>query len=826
MSIPTNPPGPDGRAPRARSVRALACGLRGAIRFAWLLFVLGLGAMLYLWVVGLPDSFTDRILARIDSEPFQIAIDRLGLDPTEGIVAGGVYVYRDRDFSEPLARAADVTLLVNWRGALRGGPLLRAVRIRDGALRLPPWGVATAEAPDARLGLTGLRGEVRLDRELVEVPDLEANLFGIVVQGTGALARGAAAPARNVWRDLAAFLDALQNAPPGVPSIVNELNGLRFAEPARASIRFFIDPARPEAWEVEATVDTGAARVRGADFDSVRCEAVLRGYSLRLPDATFGARGRRCHLTGALDLATRIVEARLYSDLPPEQWIAMMPKPWQRHLRAAGIVVDGSMRSEVWTGPVRLDEVAHAIGGWVALERAAVRGVWMEKGYCSIAVSSNTVTFGEIAGVVGRSSGRGPIEGSVVWQRGDGRVDGSLALTCDPNELVPMLTSNQAPFVRRFAFAGAPPRMDVRFTRTPDAGIEMEGHIAATNLAYRGVGLSTLSADLLHSNHVLALHPLVFTRPEGETRGTLVLDFSNHLYEVAMDGAAHPHAIGGILGPRLHEALSAWRFDGPVRMSARGRVDGENFDDRTDLVIDAEAWQVGRSNWMADRCSFTLDARGGRYLATNIVGEAYGGTFTAALLVEADPLGTGHVMTIGADFTNAALARLAARRTHTTDAELEGLLSGFVVVSGIVENLRGPATAGHGALRIDHGALFRLPLLGGLSKVLSMIYPGLGFASQTDLHCTFVIEDGAVRTEDARMEGDVLSMRAEGRYEFTGKVRFNVEVQLLRRGPVAAVLRFVTMPVTKLLEVQLSGTVDDPKWRPVNLPKELFLIFE
>ena len=33
-------------------------------------------------------------------------------------------------------------------------------------------------------------------------------------------------------------------------------------------------------------------------------------------------------------------------------------------------------------------------------------------------------------------------------------------------------------------------------------------------------------------------------------------------------------------------------------------------------------------------------------------------------------------------------------------------------------------------------------------------------------------------------------------------------------------------PVTMLLIFQLSGSLNEPQWRPVNLPKELFLIFE
>ena len=46
------------------------------------------------------------------------------------------------------------------------------------------------------------------------------------------------------------------------------------------------------------------------------------------------------------------------------------------------------------------------------------------------------------------------------------------------------------------------------------------------------------------------------------------------------------------------------------------------------------------------------------------------------------------------------------------------------------------------------------------------------------------------------------------------------------KGGVAQVVRFVTSPVTKLFEFHLGGTMNEPKWTPSNLPKEMFLIFD
>lgn len=822
---PPGPPPPDRRPPAWRRVATfLVRFTHFVIRTAWTLCVVALCLLLYLWVVGFPEVVKDRVVDRLDTAPFQLAVDHVILDPTEGLVARGVYLYRDGDFSEPLARAESVTLDTSWRRTLRGDPGVHVVRLKGGSLRLPSW---QADAAAERVALSGLDGTVLIEPASFRVPELSARLWGFQVAASGTVVRPPAAPGGEPWRELAAFLDGLQQAPARVPEVITELTSIRYRDPAHAHLAFAIDPARRDAWRVRATVDTGRMWMREAEFDSLHAEAELRGHDLTLPEATLGAGGRRCHVTASLNLTSRVVEARMYSDLPPAPWIAMMPKPWQSALRSAGIEVSGSMRSEMWTGPARLEHALHALGGWVSIEQARVRGLWLEKGYVSLTASSNQVAFNHLSALAGLGPGRGPAEGSFVWHRAERRVDGSLSLHLDPNELIPLLSSNQARVVRRFTFPGPAPLFTGRFQHwlaEPDR-LQLQGRITASNCTYRGVELLSLATDLQHSNQTLRLDPWHITRPEGETHGWLALNFSNHLYRIDLESTMAPLAVAGLVGPRLHDAMAAWTFQGPTRLHAYGVVDSEDGESRTDLALDVEGQRMGRAFLLADRATFQLRARGGTYEATNLAGTVHGGPFTGTVRVFRDPASTNHRFEVTAIFTNASLAGLVAARLKD-DRELTGLVSGALVVSGLVEQVNGPATRGHGHLRVQDGTVLRLPVLGGLSRLLSLIYPGLGFASQTDFSCTFRIREGAFHTDDARLEGDVLSMKADGWYALDGSVRFKVQVQLLRRGPLAAVLRFVTMPVTKLLEFQLSGTLDDPRWRPVNLPKELFLIFE
>lgn len=111
--------------------------------------------------------------------------------------------------------------------------------------------------------------------------------------------------------------------------------------------------------------------------------------------------------------------------------------------------------------------------------------------------------------------------------------------------------------------------------------------------------------------------------------------------------------------------------------------------------------------------------------------------------------------------------------------------------------------------------------------MLGRIAPGLGHVSPTDFRSAFVIKDRAFHGKDILLEGDVIRLNADGSYGFEQQLDFNVKVRFLREGAIGKVVELLTIPLTTLLlDFDLGGTLADPKWRPDNLPKELFFIYD
>jgi hypothetical protein len=98
---------------------------------------------------------------------------------------------------------------------------------------------------------------------------------------------------------------------------------------------------------------------------------------------------------------------------------------------------------------------------------------------------------------------------------------------------------------------------------------------------------------------------------------------------------------------------------------------------------------------------------------------------------------------------------------------------------------------------------------------------------QTDAQASFVIKDGKIHLDNIIIEGEVITLTCNGDYHLNGDLDFAVQVKLLKKSTlVGDILQIAMMPVTKMLEFRLTGTVKDPHWRPAYLPKEMFLIFD
>jgi len=129
---------------------------------------------------------------------------------------------------------------------------------------------------------------------------------------------------------------------------------------------------------------------------------------------------------------------------------------------------------------------------------------------------------------------------------------------------------------------------------------------------------------------------------------------------------------------------------------------------------------------------------------------------------------------------------------------------------------------GGGHVVVKNGHLMRLNLFAGLTKKLADHVPGVSFlVDQSQASADYTIENGVIKTENARVEGGVFSINMSGSLDttkdaldFTVRVLFTKDDSLMGK----YFIRPVTWPFTKLLlEFRLTGSTEHPEWEYISI---------
>lgn len=822
---------PHDKPPRA-SARKGAALARHGLAFLHFVFQVFEGCVLvlflvafYLAVVGVPKSLVDKAVARLGSEGVFVRVDRIRLDFVSGLVADQFRFFDGPDRAVPMVEVRKLSLNFNpldWFHH-RYGP--SSLGIRDGLLRVNAGGNLQSRHSPQNLAVYRVNARLSFGQDRTEVHRLSAVFLGIRVKGRGAILaepRRQKMTASDFSRQLS---DLLGRMPAWLPPLAEQLNSLDFVEPPEVSVDFSVVTTNLAAATVRLSAEGTRTRFRGAEFDGWNAEAEMRDGKLTVSSLSVIDEGTSCDASGWLVFSNRMSEFDVRSTLPPSSWLCLLPCAVSNSIRKTETRFEGLSAFELHGGPAPLSNVAGRVKGVVALKDAMLRGVWLERAYVTFRRDDRDVIMNSISAVVGRGRQRGSLKANASLRLDTLDFEGHAKTDFDPNAVITILSSNQAREVRIMDFKEHPPETDVQVAgRIGDMRrFTVKGHVQGSRFAYNGADVLFCDSPITISNGVMTLDPLLVVREEGRAEGRVVVDFDREMVDMDATSTADPYAVGLIIGPNIGKFVRNFRFEGPVRIHAKGCVDYGTYR-KTDLRAEVEGEKMGMLWALADWCSFKAHAVGPTVRFTDVQASIYGGsaTGTAHFTCLDQPSNTHY--SIQARVDNAGLDQLVNAIWPNSGGANRGMISATVDVSGVVGEGKGRTVKGAGTVEVREGRLFQIRLFGGLSQMLSRLYPGLGFASQTDFRASYVIRDGKVHTEDAFLEGTVLSVSGQGDYAFTGKLDVNVQVMLLRSGLVANVLRIVTFPVTKLLEFNLGGTLADPKWRPVNLPKELFLI--
>jgi len=126
------------------------------------------------------------------------------------------------------------------------------------------------------------------------------------------------------------------------------------------------------------------------------------------------------------------------------------------------------------------------------------------------------------------------------------------------------------------------------------------------------------------------------------------------------------------------------------------------------------------------------------------------------------------------------------------------------------------ALDGMGAIRIEDGKLYSVPIFGQMKTFLTGVLPTFGKVQKSDLEASFVIRNGVLTSRDLVAASDMTRVEIDGDLNLVEKT---ADFSALAK--VDGVVGVATNVVSRLLELEASGPVEDLDIRLKNKPANM-----
>jgi len=541
--------------------------------------------------------------------------------------------------------------------------------------------------------------------------------------------------------------------------------------------------------------------------------------------------GRQFGLDAALDVATRVLQGRVTSDLDLHRLKRLLPGsslPWLDELlweqpprleAALSLVVPAWTNAHPdWRAEVQPSVV---LQGEASLERGvAFRGVEVNQIHTHFLYSNLCLHLPDLT--VTRPESRLTAE-----YRGDDRTGEffwGFAGTLAPDRLRPLMEPDVQGALDLFVLSQPPVfQAELRGNYHDLNRLGVAGQVALTNFSFRGEFISGLQTSLRYTNRCLELlAPRLQRGTQRMSADGLLADFNAQLvYLTNGYSTVEPLVIARAIGAHIARAIQPYEFLQPPSAQVYGTIPMRG-EEGADLHFDLDGGPFRW--WKFDLPHVTSHVHwAGLYLTlTNVSADFYKGQATGWAAFDFTPKATT-AFQFALVTTNTLLQDLMADLS-TTRTHLEGRLSGKLLVThATTEDWR--TVEGNGDLTLRDGLVWDLPVFGVFSPVLNAMAPGLGTLRATSGGCTFAITNGVLRSDNLEIRSPAFRLLYRGVVDLEGKVNSKVEAELLRDvWLVGPIMSTVLVPVSKLFEYRVTGTLEQPKPHAVYLVPNLVLL--
>ncbi|MDD2709200.1 MAG: hypothetical protein PHV34_14530 [Verrucomicrobiae bacterium] len=768
-----------------------------AIRLIFFLLLLaGTSLLAYLHFFGLPGEWKDAALEQLSRFGVHLEIESLHFDIFQGIVARGVK-YHLRKENGSWMRLGKIILNVDLHNAIRKRFATESLHVEGSNLEFCPG----KDKPT--LSISRAKGNLRFttDKQLY-LENLTGEMLGLQVTINGRLDLQRPPPPRPPSASPGMDYDRIR-------TWLQKLSDVKLTSPIRLDLQFNGSLGNPQSYQVKARIQGQQVAYENWHADQVRGEIRYSGGMLSLSELFVSSQGGAGTLYGFWNPQARQAQFELVSNLDPNTLFGKDPESRPRFLKDW----EFGVRPECWIKgsidfslPNPLMHLNADCSFWLRETAWGPHPIREAKGNAQIIdgrlILPNLLIRQENTRLTGNVEFSFPTQTLIF----------DVANTIDLAEIMTLLYPGEKNWFRQVHFQKPSLLKLTGHWRIRDPhGLQAQGEMNWHDWSAGGVNIESTKAQIHIDGRKFQFRELCLKRPEGEINGDFSLDFDRqnaHLNAISTIDFA---SLTRIVGPKTEEMFKPYHFITPPRITFKGCM---HFGDESlsDLWTHVECDQFQVWRFKASKVSGYVHSYKKSLEIARYESEFYGGRLTGDAVFDfSRPEGD---WVFHSDIQQADFDKL----THDIWEfnEVKGFMTGWADISGCFDSSR--ELRGRGSATIRDGVLWRIPLLGELSKFL----PFLAEHKATKAYAHFTIGNQKVNIYDMKVSAGLMSLTAKGDYRFDQTVDFIVQGHFLR-GLLG--VGYVFDPFTKAFEYHLTGKLNDRKWKPRFLPKELLFQF-
>lgn len=531
-------------------------------------------------------------------------------------------------------------------------------------------------------------------------------------------------------------------------------------------------------------------------------------------------------LNGQLDVGSRRLTARVRSNFDVHQLGIILPSGSQRWLRQYGWEIPPLVQGELCFQLPPWDQTSDDLGddpearltlaATIAAGASSFRRAQASSTELMVTLTNQTWHIPHL--VLTRPEGKLRLQYTEDSVTHDHYWEGSGDI--DPQALRPLLTEGQWKALNLFEFKG-PPHVEGRFWgrwRTHDV-VGFDGVIQAHDFTFRSEAITDACVPITVTNSLVRAHDVRITHDQ-QTIEAQEVRFEipeRRLRLLNAKSQFDPGTVTRAIGPQTHELIKPYQFDQPPKVLVNGSVVVTNTRN-ADMTFELEGGPFKYSRFRMPLVSGVVHWGGTNLSITNLQGSFYGGQLKGRLDADLTPAaGTQVGFRVG--ITNVDMRSFMADVSSSTN-RMEGALSGDLVITSL-NSSDWKSWQGYGQASLLRGLIWEIPMFGVFTPVLNSIVPGIGNNRAEQGTATFNITNSVISTRDLEIRTQTLRLYYNGTVDFDCNVNARVEASLFRDvWLVGRIFSIALMPLTKVFEYQVTGTLSQPKTQPLYiLPK-------